>query len=192
MTVEEYLAMERAGDAQHEYIDGQIYLMTGGTGNHSMIAVGAASNLFAQLDDNRGRVFQSNMPVKIRTGVYTYPDISVVCGAPLYEDEVRDTLLNPTVIIEVLSPSTEKYDRGDKFHFYTSLETVQEYLLIAQHTHCIEQYVRQPDGKWLYAKAVGEDAVIELPSINGTLRLATVYRQATFEVEDVDAPARNG
>jgi Uma2 family endonuclease len=114
-------------------------------------------------------------------GSYVYPDIVVVCGTPELEDAELDTLLNPTVIVEVLSPSTEMVDRGTKFQRYRSIPSLREYVLVSQDAYHIEHYVRQDDDQWLFSDAVGEAASLELPSIDCTLALADVYAKVTFE-----------
>jgi Uma2 family endonuclease len=109
----------------------------------------------------------------------TYPDITVVCGTPLF-DEYGDTLLNPTLIVEILSPATESYDRGKKFQHYRTLDSLQEYVLIAQDSYRIEHFVRQAGGRWLFSDATQPKSLIELPSIGCILRLAEVYEEVTF------------
>ena len=115
-----------------------------------------------------------------RTGLYTYPDTSVVCGQSIFEDTARDTLLNPVVIIEILSPSTESYDRGKKFRNYRTIETLQEYILIAQDAKQIDHYVRQPDNLWVLSSVSEDHEILTLPSIDCTLIVADVYEKVTF------------
>lgn len=133
LTPEEYLAMERVSEAKHEYLAGSIYAMAGGSKRHNRIAGSAYATLYAQLRRRNCVVYPSDMRVKsVQTGLYTYPDITIVCGNEQFEDDIEDTLLNPTVIVEVLSPSTEKYDRGKKFQHYRTILSLREYILIAQ------------------------------------------------------------
>jgi Uma2 family endonuclease len=121
-------------------------------------------------------VYPSDMRVRVSaTGLYTYPDVVVVCGEPRLEDDEQDTLLNPSLIIEVLSPSTESYDRGKKFEHYRTLESLVEYLLVAQDEPRVEQFVRQPGGTWLFTATSGRDAVVHLPSLGCSLALAEIY-----------------
>jgi Uma2 family endonuclease len=181
MTEAEYLAFERASDTKHEYIDGHVYAMTGGSPAHSLISSYTGNSLMNQLQGQPCAVYNSDVKIKANRD-YVYADVSVVCGEPQYKD--KDILLNPIVVIEVLSPSTEQYDRGRKFHQYRQLESLQEYLLIAQNSPHIERYLRQSDGTWLYADAIGLDTSLELPSIGCTLALADVYEKVTFEAED--------
>jgi Uma2 family endonuclease len=115
-----------------------------------------------------------------RTGLYTYPDISVVCGAAQFQDAQRDTLLNPTIIVEVLSPSTENYDRGKKFQNYRSLDTLQEYIVIAQNTYHIEHYTRQPHNQWLLEEVDDPTASLDITTIACTLVLQDVYEKVSF------------
>ncbi|MBL8157275.1 MAG: Uma2 family endonuclease, partial [Anaerolineae bacterium] len=118
-----------------------------------------------------------------------YPDVVVVCGEPRLLDRHEDTLLNPTVVVEVLSPSTEQYDRGRKFQKYRTLESLREYILVAQDVERIEHYVRQEDGQWLFSDALGSEAVVELPSIQCRLPLNEVYDKVTFEDADASPPS---
>src|SRR5579872_3485343 len=148
-TPEEYLTLERAADFKSEYLHGQIYAMAGGTPQHGAIALHAGSELRAQLKGASCQVFPSD--VKVRTtpsGLFAYPDVSVVCGKLQYHDERRDVLTNPILIVEVLSNSTEAYDRGRKFWQYRQVETLTDYLLIAQREPSIDHYAKQSDGRW--------------------------------------------
>lgn len=186
MTVEEYLAMERASEEKHEFLDGEIYLMSGGTGNHSFISTNINASLHAQLRKSPCRTTTSDLRVQVSdTGLYTYPDISVVCDPIFWTDNHRDTLLNPTLIIEVLSPSTERYDRGKKFQHYRALESLKEYVLVAQDQARIERYLRQPNGEWLFADAAGLETSLELQSIGCTLALADVYDKIDFSESEL-------
>ncbi len=186
MSVEAYLAFERASEEKHEYLNGEIFLMSGASRNHNRVMGSVYASIYAQLRERPCEAFPSDMRVRISTGLYTYPDISVVCDPPQFdESEYQDTLLNPTLIVEVLSPSTESYDRGRKFQHYRALESLREYVLIAQDSPHIERYLRQPSDEWLLADATGLDARIELSSIGCTLALADVYEKVSFE----DSPA---
>jgi len=188
-TVEEYLAMERASEEKHEFLDGEIYLMSGASRNHNLIQGNAYASLHNQLQGRPCSPYPSDMRVKISDfGQYTYPDISVVCDPEQIEDAAQDTLLNPILLIEVLSPLTESYDRGKKFQHYRALDSLQEYVLIAQDQARIEHYLRQPSGEWLLSDAVGLEAVIELPSIGCTLTLAEVYEKVNFDQQDEAKP----
>lgn len=153
--------------------------------NHSLIVGSTSANLYAQLRRLQCNVYHINMRLKVSTtGLYTYPDISVVCGTEKFEDDRQDILLNPTVILEILSPSTESYDRGKKFQHYRTLQSLQEYILISQDSPRIEHYVRQENDQWLLSEANQLDAVIEMPSIQCRLLLADVYEKVEFEGEE--------
>src|SRR5258708_7680372 len=127
-TVERYLAFERESDLRHEYLNREIFALAGASLRHNLIAANTLASLHSQLRKRECTVYPSDMRLKVsRTGLYTYPDLSVVCGTPQLEDDHQDTLLNPTLIIEVLSPSTESYDRGKKFQHYRTVETLPNY-----------------------------------------------------------------
>ncbi len=181
-TEEEYLAFERASTEKHELIDGEIVAMTGASEHHNLITTSTLSSLFVQLHKKTCKVYPSDMRVRVSRRQYTYPDITVLCGASvLADDDYHDTLLNPTIIIEVLSPSTEAYDRGSKFTLYRNLPSLQEYILISQDHIQIERYVRQPDQQWLLSEIKILDGVMELTNIGCTLSAADVYEQITFD-----------
>jgi Uma2 family endonuclease len=175
---EEYLVYERAGTIKHEYYRGRIYAMTGTKESHNLIAGNTLATFHSQLRHKPCRVYPSDMRIKVlRTGLNTYPDVGIVCGQPQFTDTIHDTLTNPTVIIEILSPSTERFDRGLKFENYRTIETLHDYLLIAQdHSH-IEHYVRQANDQWLLTKATQLEEAIYLASLESTLRLEDVYEK---------------
>lgn len=159
-------------------------LAGGGAGEvHNLITTNTVTHLNPQLRRPPCRVYAKDMRVNVRsTGLYTDPDIGVMCGQPLLEDEVKDTLLHPVRIIKILSPSTERYDRGLKFQHYRTIETVQEYRLIAQEEPRVERFARTTSGsQWLLSEAMGLDAALQLPSIRWTLRLAEVYGPVSFD-----------
>ena len=183
-TEAKYLAFERSSEEKHEFLNGEIFAMAGAKENHNLIVANIIASLHSQVRNRPCRVYPSDMRVKsTHTGSYTYPDIVVVCDTPQFEDDERDTLLNPTVIIEVLSPSTESYDRGKKFRLYRTIEALQEYILITQDSVLIEQYVRQSKN-WLLTYADSLDAVMKLPSIDCTLILSDVYEKVTFDNDE--------
>lgn len=172
----EYLALERKAERKSEYLSGEIFAMSGASEGHNLIAGNVFAALHAQLRGRPCRVYVSDMRVKVSpTGLYTYPDVVALCGKPVFDDEQKDTLLNPTVIIEVLSPSTEAYDRGDKFAHYRRLESLAEYVLISQEKFRVELYVRQPDNQWLLSEAGDLQDTVRLPSVACELVLAEVY-----------------
>jgi Uma2 family endonuclease len=185
-TVEEYLAFERDSEIRHEFLDGEIFAMTGASENHILITANTLATLHTQLRKRPCKVYATDMRVQVsKTGLYTYPDVVVACETPQFTDETPPSLINPTVVIEVLSPTTENYDRGKKFQHYRKLASLQEYVLVAQDSPNIEHYVRQSDGKWtLFSDASELDETINLPSIGCILALADVYEKVSFESEE--------
>jgi Uma2 family endonuclease len=180
LTPEEYLGLERSAVSKSEVFNGEMFAMAGATEEHVLIVVNVAGELRAQLKGRPCRAYPADMRVKVsETGLYTYPDVVVVSGEPQFDDDHRDTLLNPTVIIEVLSPSTEAFDRGEKFAHYQRLESLCEYVLIAQNRHRVEQYVRQQEGQWLFSEVRGPGETVHLPSIGCDLALSEVYDKVT-------------
>ena len=176
LSTEDYSAMERASAIRHERVNGDIFAMTVASREHNLITLNTAASLHGQLKDRPCEIYNNDMRVKINAaGDYVYPDIVVVCDGPRLEDEHLDTLLNPTLIIEVLSDSTEAYDRGGKFAAYRTLESLREYVLIAQHEARVEHYVRQAQEGWLLNETSGLQGSLELPCIQCRLALADVY-----------------
>lgn len=187
ITEEEYLTFERTSLTKHEYYNGRIYAMTGAKEAHNLIAGNTIASLHSQLRRTPCRVYPSDMRVKVvKTGLNTYPDIVVVCGQPEFTDEVRDTLINPVVIIEILSPSTERYDRGMKFQHYRTIETLRDYILIAQDQYHIEHFSRQENGLWVFQEATEATTGIHIPSIDASLDLQDVYEKIDFEQSTPD------
>ncbi len=184
-TAEDYLALERSASIKSEFHDGHIYAMTGASRKHNLITVNIAGELRSQLKKRPCEAYISDMRVKAAKAVnYYYPDIAVVCGTPQFEDAHVDTLINPTVLIEVLSPSTEAYDRGGKFARYRKIATLQEYLLVTQDQPIIERYIRQGD-VWLLSEAVGLDASVPLESIDCVLYLREVYDKVLDDADEL-------
>ncbi|HVF28503.1 MAG TPA: Uma2 family endonuclease [Pyrinomonadaceae bacterium] len=182
ITPEEYLAAEREAETKSEYYDGEVFLMSGASGEHNLIVTNLVRELSLQIRGKPCEVYPNDMRVYIpATGLFTYPDVIVVCGKPqLKEDGHRDTLLNPTLIVEVLSPSTANYDRGQKFEHYRSLDSFQEYLLVEQHESKLARYTRQPDESWVLKDFRGANTRVELMSVGCVLTLADVYDKVTF------------
>jgi Uma2 family endonuclease len=175
-TPQEYLAIERSSQQKNEYLNGEIFAMGGASERHNLIVGNVFASLHGQLRGQPCKVYSSDMRVKITiTGLYTYPDVVALCGEARFDDEQRDTLLNPNVIIEVLSKSTEGYDRGEKFAHYRRIETLTEYILISQDRHRIEHYVRQQNNQWLMSEAFEIGESIQIPSIKCTLKLTEIY-----------------
>jgi Uma2 family endonuclease len=198
MTVDEYLVFELTADVKHEYRDGVIVDMAGTTYEHSVITLNASVQLHQRLQGKACRALDSNMRVRItRKSKYYYPDASVVCGEPDFDPgpkgTSRRTITNPRVIVEVLSDSTEAFDRGGKFTDYREIPSLREYVLIAQHAPQVEVYLRQDDGTWRFQPSAGLAAVARLDSLGIDLPLAEVYAGVTFEAAapaaDPDADA---
>jgi Uma2 family endonuclease len=176
MTQEEYLAAERQAETKSEYFVGEVYAMSGASEEHNLIVTNLIAALATQVRGGPCRVYPSDMRVKVEAGgLYTYPDVGVVCGKSRLEDEHFDTMLNPTVLIEVLSPSTEHWDKGQKAELYRRLSSLRELLLVAQDKPEVLRYHRQSERDWLLTEFRGLDQKVELPSIGCTLALADIY-----------------
>lgn len=187
LSPEEYLARERRAEIKSEYHDGEVFAMSGASRAHNLIVTNFVRELSLRLRDRDCEVYPSDMRVKVDpTGLYTYPDVIVVCGEPAFEDEHIDTLLNPTLLIEVLSESTEASDRGKKFEHYRKLETLQGVVLVTQDEAHAERFTRQPDGQWLLGEASGLEAALHLASIDVTLPLADIYDKVLFDDEETE------
>jgi Uma2 family endonuclease len=184
-TVEAYLELELNSEIKHEYFDGEVYAMTGASRNHNLISINTATSLNTQLRENLCEAYQSDMRVRVSRKQYVYPDVTVVCGETQFSGEKPDTLLNATVLIEVLSPSTEGYDKTTKSEYYRSITTLQEYLLIYQEKCHIEHFARQADGNWLVKDVFQMDGKLELTSIQCTLAASDVYNKVKFDHDDV-------
>jgi Uma2 family endonuclease len=176
LTPTEYLAIERRAEFKSEYFAGEMFAMAGASQRHNLIAANIIRDLGNQLLERPCRVYPSDMRVKIsKINKYTYPDITVGCGEERFEDEQHDALLNPMVIIEILSESTEAYDRGKKFEHYQSLESLREYVLISQDPYRVEQYIRQDDRTWTYSEFHQAEEIVHFPTIDCTLLLKDIY-----------------
>lgn len=186
-TPEEYLALERKATIKSEYLDGQIYAMSGASRPHNLIAGNLHGEIRAQLKNRPCEVYTGDMRVCVSpTGMYTYPDVVAVCGDRRFLDGEVDTLLNPTLIIEVLSPSTEAYDRGGKFAHYRRLESLREYVLVAQDQVLVERYTRQGN-EWLLTEFRQLDSILRLASIHCDVILSEVYDRV--DLPDTEPPA---
>lgn len=180
----EYLALERQAEYKSEYLNGDIFAMTGASRHHNLIAGNIFAKFRQRLEGRPCETYMSDMRVKVTaTGLYTYPDVVVVCGEPQFEDNFVDTLLNPTVLVEVLSTSTERYDRIAKSSYYRTLDSLAEHLLVAQDRYRIEQYVKQPDNQWSLFDYRSLDDTVELKSISCSLALGDVYTKITVDPE---------
>ena len=184
LTPEEYIATERKATFKSEYLSGEIVAMSGASNEHNLITMNTSTALYNQLADRGCRVYASDMRVGISAGVsYFYPDIAVTCDKPRFEDDVFDTLINPQVIIEVLSDSTAGYDRGEKFIRYRQLESLQEYLLISQDRVHVEHYLRQNE-RWIPSESKRFEDILSLISIGAELPLRQIYRFVELETDN--------
>jgi len=175
-SIAEYLALERSEEARHEFVDGEIFAMGGASRRHNLLNGNLFATLHAQLRGRGCEIYANDMRVRIpAVDLFTYPDVAVVCGEPRFDDDALDTLLNPTLIIEVLSKSTEDYDRGRKFAYYRTLDSLLEYLLFGQDRVVVEHYRYREDGDWLLSEVRNPSATLELPSIGCRLPLGEVY-----------------
>jgi Uma2 family endonuclease len=178
ITPEEYLVRERRADAKSEYFEGEMFAMSGASPAHVLVVTNVVRELSGQLRKRDCTVYSTDLRVKVSaTGLYTYPDVVVVCGVPQFEDPQADTLLNPKVIVEVLSRTTQDYDRGAKFEQYRSIESFIEYVLIAQDKPHVEHFARQADGRWILSETNHLGDCIDLESIGARLTLADVYEK---------------
>ena len=181
VTPDEYLAAERVSESRSEYLDGVVHAMTGGSLDHVKIVGNITTELTMQLRARPCHVLPIDMKVRLPDSrKFFYPDVSVVCGELQFHDERRDIILNPLLVIEVLSKSTEAFDRGDKFLAYQTLDSLKEYVLVAQEKPVVEQFVRQADGKWTYTSVAGLESSLSLSSVECTLKLSAVYDKVDF------------
>ncbi len=193
-TVEDYLEIDRESDERYEFLDGEIYAMAGESGEHGDICVNLTVSLGSRLIDTDCRLrikdtkVRSGMfPVKrpLVKGMISYPDLVVICGEPEYHDEFTDVVLNPQVIIEVLSYSTEQFDRGEKFHrFQLWNPTLTDYILVSQDKPLVEHYIRQPDNSWKFHFYDGLEREFEIESINSRLKLKDIFYRIEFTEKD--------
>lgn len=183
LTEEEYLAIERRAEYKSEYYQGEMFALAGASIKHNYIVANMLAGLHNALKEKTCSVFSSDLRVKVQAaGLYTYPDVVVICGELLTDDTKRDTVLNPTLIVEVLSESTEAYDRGKKFEKYRLIPELREYVLVAQDRPHVEVFTRSDNGaQWMFRDATGTDAQLELASIDCTLSLADIYSKVEFD-----------
>lgn len=182
ITPEDYLAFERAAEYKNEYVNGEVFAMTGASRKHNLIATNLISSLSAQLRGKPCEVYPGEMRVKAPVArSYVYPDVVVVCGDPQFEDGYFDTLLNPTLVVEVLSKSTESYNRLAKSAYYRTIESLVEYLLVAQEEYRVEQYFKQSEGRWLLSDVRSLESVIDLQSIGCSLALRDLYDRISVD-----------
>ena len=186
-TPQEYYDLERTAEYKSDYYDGEIFAMSGGTSRHSRICANVSREVGNRLKGTPCAEYESNLRLKVKaTGLRTYPDVSVYCGPLEYDEEDKDgeTVTNPTILFEVLSPSTEAYDRGFKSANYRRIETLQAYVLVSQDTAHAEIYQRQADGSWRFSEVRGTDAVLSLPPISVEVPLAEIYDRVKFDAGD--------
>jgi Uma2 family endonuclease len=182
-TPEEYLEGERKAETKSEYLDGHIYDMAGATRAHNLVAGNIFGEIRSQLKGRTCEAYIGDMKVRVPSSrLYTYPDVAVACGEIQFEDDETDVLLNPVVLIEVLSPSTEAYDRGRKFERYREIESLQEYILIAQDRVSVEHYLRR-GGEWAFKSYLDRNDRIALPSIDCAILLSEIYLGLEFGEE---------
>jgi Uma2 family endonuclease len=182
LTPEQYLEIERKAEFKSEYYNGEMFAMAGVSLRHSLIATNLIASLHQQFRGRPCQVHSSDLRVHVvATGLYTYPDVSALCGQPRFVDErAPDTLLNPTVLVEVLSPSTEGYDRGRKFEHYKSIESLAQYVLVATDRLHVDVFTRQADGSWVVRSADQRESTLQLESIGCKLALTDVYDKVEF------------
>jgi Uma2 family endonuclease len=190
-TPEEYLRREYDAPEKHQFYHGEIWAMAGGTAEHSLIISNVNRELGNRLKGERCRVYDSNLRVRIpRTTLYTYPDVSVVCGEIDFDslDKRRTTMLNPALVVEVLSPSTEAWDRGEKLQSYIQIDSLREYVLISSQLASVETFFRQSDGTWLYAPTTTPATAVKIRSLNIDLLFADIYAGVTFPPLVINVP----
>jgi Uma2 family endonuclease len=176
VTEEEYLALDRAAEVRSEFLDGEMWAMSGGSRWHSQLAINFGAELHSALRGGNCRVFNSDLRVRVMPRrMYAYPDLTVVCGKLLLADNQQDILLNPTVIIEVLSPSTEKYDRGVKFQYYRTIESLRDYILVSQDHLRIEQFTRGEMSTWTLRDYQAMEDQLKIQSIGAAVSLERIY-----------------
>lgn len=186
---EEYLAFERNSERKHEFFDGEIVAMAGGHPDHSLIATNLAIALGSALK-GRCLIYNSDLRVKVeQTGFLAYPDVTIARGERKFDD---DSLLTPTLLAEVLSESTEAYDRGFKFEQFKRVPSLNTYLLISHDQARVEQYFRQPNGKWEYSDALGVESTLSIPGLGITLALSDVFANVTFPPRAIRKPTGTG
>ena len=182
---EEYFKLEETAEFKHEYRDGDIIPMSGGTTNHNQIAGNAYFQLKLALRGQKYRLFIGDVRLWMAEHrLYTYPDLMVIKGDVIYHENRKDTVLNPLVIIEILSESTGSYDHGDKFKYYRSIPEFQEYILIDQYQYSVEQFVKTETGKWQVNFYESVDSILTLSTLDFAINLTDLYEQVNFETSE--------
>ncbi len=182
---EDYLTMEEVSPVKHEYFDGEIFQMAGASEQHNTITINIAGELHQQLKKRPCKVYQNDMRLYIeKEGIYVYPDVMVVCGKPdIKKFKSLDNILNPVLIVEVLSESTADYDKGAKFEQYRTIDSFKEYLLVSQDRKQLTRYTKQSDGSWVLTDFIGDKTQIELSSIECSLSIEDIYDKVDFSEE---------
>lgn len=183
---DEYLAIERAAEFRSEYYDGRMYAMAGASRPHVLIVLNLGAELRLALKNRRCEVYTIDLRLRVSPKTFTYPDLMVVCGGPLFADGRKDTVTNPVLIIEVLSKSTEAHDRGLKFAQYRGIESLQEYVLVSQTEPRVERFRRQANNQWILNESIGTDAVLSLESVDCQIPLKEIYDKVDFTVELIE------
>ncbi|MFM8309892.1 MAG: Uma2 family endonuclease [Microcystis aeruginosa] len=184
-TPEEYLALEETSEDKNEYRQGEIIPMVGATTNHNQIAGNFYRRFPLNINNQDYYTYMETVRLWLSDySIYTYPDVMVIKGQPLYQGNSQSNVINPLIIVEVLSNSTQAYDRGDKFKFYRSLPTFQEYILIEQSSYSVERYYKQKDDQWLIDFVTGENAVLQLVSVDWQISLQDLYQRVNFDLAE--------
>jgi Uma2 family endonuclease len=184
-TPEEYLTLEEKATEKHEYRDGEIALMPGGTTNHNQIAGNFYKQFPLKIQNQDYYVYINDVRLWIaQYRIFTYPDVMVIKGKPMYEGKGTSNVTNPLIIVEVLSQSTRDYDRTDKFQYYRSIPEFREYILIDQYRFYVSQYFKQEDGKWIFNDYQGEDSVLKLASDEFEISFQDLYARVDFELDE--------
>ncbi|HEX4951661.1 MAG TPA: Uma2 family endonuclease [Blastocatellia bacterium] len=185
-TIEQYIELEKSSEERYEYFDGEVFAMAGSSLEHAIIATNVAGAINNRLGDKDCRAINSDVRVKVpAVRPYRYPDVTVVCGEPITEKFLGQVMLvNPLLLVEVLSPTTKDYDTDGKFIEYQSIESFQEYLLVAQDRAHVTRYVRQADNQWLRSDFIGLDSAVELVSLGVTLPLSEIYQGVSFTSQE--------
>lgn len=191
LTEGEFLVLERAAPSKSEFFAGEVFAMAGGSAMHSLIAANVIGELRSKLKGRPCKPFTSDLRIKVEaTGLYTYPDVSVICGLLQFAGGSDDTVVNPTVLFEVLSDSTEAYDRGEKFRHYRQMPSLQEFVLVSQRLPRLEQFLRRPNDEWTMRTAEGLEASLVLPALEITLELNEVFAGVEFPPVPIRAQVR--
>lgn len=182
LSPEEYLEIERQADLKSEFFDGEMFAFAGASYKHNIIIINLILHLGPEVRKRQCHIHSNDMRIKVNaTGLYTYPDVFIVCNKPQFEDEHEDTILNPIVIIEVLSPATENYDRGSKFAHYRTISSLSNYILVAQDKIHVEHYARQSDLSWLLTEYHSFDNKFKIEAIGCELSVAKIYENLDIE-----------